>query len=165
MNLQDTIFILLSGIVMLGAFGAVFFRNVFFNALSLGLALFGLAGIFIYLNSDFLAAIQVIIYVGAISIAIIFAIMLSQPMWMRQSLPPRLRTFRSLIVSVIFFALICKILLQADWPIGVTSGDYSLSHIGRLLLTQYVLPFEVVSLILLIAIIGALLISGKRNES
>ena len=162
--IQDGVFFVLAAIVLLGAFLAVTLRNVFHNALGLGLSLFGMAGIFIYLNSEFLAAMQVIIYVGAIAIAIIFAIMLSQPMWLPlKGGPSRLKTARSLAVSVLFFAVLSRILLGAKWPQAAEGpADYSVGRIGELLLNRYLVPFELISLVLLVAIMGALVISREK---
>lgn len=163
--IQDGIFLLISGLVLLGAILAVCLRNVFYNALSLGLALLGIAGLYLYLNSEFVAAMQVIVYVGAVAVAIIFAIMLSQPMSLPQISAPRLRTFRSFTVTVILFALVTKILLGTSWPPAPDAADYSVKGMGEVLLTRYVLPFEVISLILLIAIIGALMISRRKEQT
>src|SRR5205814_231636 len=80
MMITEVIFAVLVAITLIGAILAVALKNVFYNALALILSLFGVATLFIYLNGEFLAIIEVIVYIGAISIAIIFAIMLSRPM-------------------------------------------------------------------------------------
>lgn len=161
--IADIVFIILAGLVLTGGIIAVSLRNVFYNALGMGLSFFGLAGLFIFLNSEFLAAMQVIIYIGAIAIAIIFAIMMSPPMWRAQDGPPRLRTSRSILASVVFFLLVARILLAAKWPSPAGEGDYSAARIGALLLGRYVLPFELVSLVLLVAIIGALVLLDRKR--
>lgn len=163
--IADAVFVLLAAAVLGGALVAVSLRNVYHNALGMGLSLFGIAGLYIYLNAEFLAAMQVIIYVGAIAVAIIFAIMLSRPMWMPQDRAPVSRLLRAGAVSAALFAIVSRILVDADWPVPAGGvEDYSTAGIGAKLLGDYVLPFEVISLVLLVAIIGAIAISRERSE-
>jgi NADH:ubiquinone oxidoreductase subunit 6 (subunit J) len=166
MTLQDAVFILLAGIVLVGAAMAVGFRHVFYNALGMGLSFTGLAGLYVYLNSDFLAAVQIIIYVGAIAIAIIFAIMVSQPMSLPTPHPAGGRIFKAAAVAGAIFVLLIQLLTKAPWPMpSAAPADFSIENIGRLFLTTYLLPFEVVSLVLLLAIVGALVIAHDRGKS
>lgn len=160
----DAVFLAFAATVIGGAVFAVFFKNVFYNALGLGLSLFGVAGLYIYLGSEFLAVMQIIIYVGAIAIAILFAVMLSQPMWIESARTPEPKRLRAAVLAVILFILIARILLSATWPAASETGDYSIARVGELLLTRYLLPFEVISLVLLVAIIGALLISRPEER-
>ena len=165
MTLQDAVFIGIAAIILLGAFLAVWLKNVFHNALSLILCLFGVACLFIYLNSEFLAVMEVIIYIGAISIAIIFAIMLSRP-WSQKTAPRNFKkTVRSILIGWLLFAGLLKTISSSRWPMAATTGNYSIRAIGKSLLTVYALPFEAVSLVLLVAIIGALLISSQKEAS
>ncbi len=159
----DVVFFGIVAITLVGAFLAVSLKNVFHNALALILCLFGVACLFIYLNSEFLAIMEIIIYIGAISIAIIFAIMFSQPMYQKDEKRNPVKIGRSLAIAVVFLGGLLWTLRQAPWPNAGTQGDYSLQAIGKSLLTENILPFEVVSLILVIAIIGALLISNTKE--
>ncbi len=86
-NLATAGFILVVAITILGALIAVGARKIFHNVLGLALAMFGVSGLFVYLNSPFVALMQILIYVGAICIAIIFAVMLSEPQYLPR--PPR----------------------------------------------------------------------------
>ena len=165
MTLADFIFIFCAFITLAGAFLAVSLKNVFYNALALILCLFGVACLFVYLGSDFLAVIEVIVYIGAIAVAILFAIMLSQPMFQKsepRSRPKLIRAF--LLAGALGFGIV-KTLKATVWPTTGTEGDYSIGGIGKTLLTSAVLPFETVSLVLLVAIIGALVISSKVKEN
>ena len=101
--IQDYFFIGFSSILLLAAFLAVWLKNVFYNALALILCLFCVAVLFIFLNCEFLAVIEVIVYIGAISIAIIFAIMLSRPMLQAREKRAPLKTVRSLFISGLLF--------------------------------------------------------------
>lgn len=165
-SLQDIIFFCVAFVTLLGAFLAVWLKNVFHNALSLILCLFGVAALFIFLNAEFLAVIQVIIYIGAISIAIIFAIMLSRP-WFHRSAPrSRIKLVRSVLAGALLFGGLLQLLRLTPWPAAdPAAGDFSMRGIGKSLLTTYALPFEAVSLVLLIAIIGALVVSTSRENS
>ena len=165
MNVRDIIFVGIAFVTLLGAFLAVWLKNVFQNALALILALFGMAALFIYLNAEFLAVVQVIIYIGAISVAIIFAIMLSKP-WFH-SLPPRnpQKMFRAILAAALLFGGLWKLINATQWPLSdPASGDFSMQGMGKALLTTYSLPFEIVSLVLLVAIIGALIISAPDKK-
>ncbi len=164
MMLQDAVFLVITSITLLGAVLAVSLKNVFHNALSLILSLFGVACLFIYLNSEFLAIMEVIIYIGAISVAIIFAIMLSQPgMASREKRRPS-KVFKALAIGALLFGGLIKTLTSAPWPQAGVAGDYSLAAMGKNILTVNALPFEAVSVVLLVAIIGALLLSSKETR-
>lgn len=161
----DAVFVLLALVTLTGAVLAVSLKNVFYNALALILALFGVAGLFIYLNSEFLAIMEVIIYIGAIAIAIIFAIMLSSPM-RKERLPENpAKVVRGLVIAVLFFLGLTQTLRHAQWHLVAADAgdDYSIAAIGKSLLSKNALPFEAVSFILLIAIIGALVISQTKE--
>lgn len=161
--IKDAVFIGVAFLTILGAFLTVWLRNIFYNALGLILALAGMAGLFLYLNCDFLAVMQVIIYIGAISIAIIFAVMLSRPAF-RQSEPrDAFKITRSLAIAALAFGAVWSALRRTTWSLADTSGDYSIRALGRGFLGEYALPFEVVSVVLLVAILGALLLAGKET--
>lgn len=165
MTLTDICFLLIGAMALGGAFLAVGLKNVFYNALGLGLSFFGVAGIFIFLNAEFIAVMQVIIYIGAIAVAIIFAIMMSQPLWIPQpDSGPRM--IRSAVFALLLFGIVSVVLLKAPWPLSPepTLG-YPLNVLGRELLTRAILPFELISLVLLIAILGALLISRETGPT
>ena len=165
MNLQDIVFIGIVGITLLGGVLAVWPENVFYNAMALILCLFGVAGLFIYLNAEFLAVVEVIIYIGAISIAIIFAIMLSKPWSHTHSARSAPKVFRSLLAASLLFFGLNRILHGVTWHPGTVEGDYTMQAIGKSLLSVYALPFEAVSVVLLIAIIGALVISSSKDTA
>ena len=159
--IKDAVFVSFAGLTILGAFCAVWLKNVFYNALGLILSLFGVAALFIFLNSDFLAVMEVILYIGAIAIAIIFAIMLSK-LGLRQNEPRSVvKITRSAAIAALVFILLQRTVRETSWTPASPDGDYLMRAIGKQLLTVYALPFEVVSVVLLVAIIGALLLSGQ----
>lgn len=165
--LGDAIFLFFVAVTILGAVMAVGLKNIFHNALGLALALLGTACIFIFLHAEFLALMQVLIYAGAISIAIIFAVMLSPPL----SLKPRERDFTkillSLLVGLLAFLSLSYVFLQTQWKVVADpdAGDYSVAQLGEVIVKNYGLPFELISVALLVAIIGALVIARENKPS
>jgi NADH-quinone oxidoreductase subunit J len=162
------------GMTLLGAFLAVGLKNIFHNVLGLALALFGVAGIFLYLGSPFVAVMEILIYVGAICIAIVFAIMLGRPLYLGG--PPRgvLKTVLTLAVSGVVFISLMVLILKTQWtpaPVlalaesftfwGLASAGWDVAAIGKSLLTGYALVFELISVVLLVAIIGAVLTAQR----
>lgn len=162
--IADSAFVLFAALTLIGAFGAVALRNVFHNALSLMLALFGVAGLYIFLDAEFLAVMQVIIYIGAISVAIVFAIMLSQPMFRKTKPRSTPKVLRSALLGGALGVALWRVLSTASWPADDRPGA-SISELGRALLGWAIVPFEAVSLVLLVAIIGALVLAGRKADS
>jgi len=160
-------FIMVVGITILGALIAVLARNIFHNVLGLALSLMGVAGLFVFLNSPFVALMEILIYVGAICIAICFAVMLSEPMYLPK--PPRnpLKIQGAILGAGAVFAFLALLMKQTKWtPAVERSNDWSVTTIGHYLLKDYSLIFEVVSLLLLVAMLGSIVIArGGRGSS
>jgi NADH-quinone oxidoreductase subunit J len=143
-----------------GALVAVLPRNIVQNVFGLALSLTGVAGVYVYLNSGFLAVMQVLIYIGAICVAIIFAIMLSEPMQRRLAPRARPKVLLALLVAVAVSGIFGLALSRTALPpavSGAVPGDWSIKHLGLLLFTRYEFMFELISLVLLVAILGAII--------
>jgi NADH-quinone oxidoreductase subunit J len=154
-------FWILVGLTFTGAAIAVFPRNILYNVLGLALALAGVGGFYLFLGSFFIALMQLLIYVGAITIAIVFAIMLSRPLHLEVPKRAVPKVAMAAIASLTFLVAILAVVLRTQWvPAAERSTDWSLETIGHLLLTRYDLVFEVISLVLLVAIIGAIVTAG-----
>ncbi len=148
-----------------GALIAVLPRNILYNILGLILSLTGVAGIFLYLGSPFVALMELLIYVGAICISIVFAIMLSQPLHL--SLPKRHlpKVGGAMVVALFVYSVLFVIISRTVWqPAPQRSTDWSVATIGSYLLTRYDLVFELMSVVLLVAILGAIVISGYTRR-
>jgi NADH:ubiquinone oxidoreductase subunit 6 (subunit J) len=160
-------FFLVVALTLVGAFIAVAARNIFHNVLGLAASLFGVAGLFLYLNSPFVALMEILIYVGAICIAICFAIMLSEPLHLPR--PPRSKTkmLGALVGAGAVFAFLALLVKKTTWvPAMERSKDWSITTIGHYLLTNYALIFELVSLLLLVAMLGAIVTArGGRGKA
>lgn len=124
----------------------------------------GVAGVYYFLNSPFVALMQVLIYVGAVAVTISFAIMLAAPEEHKKLGPAGplvgpLGFATAALLTGGFSILACK----TDWPIMTKINDGSIKTIGIQLLTQYSMVFELISIVLLIAILGALVIARSRR--
>ena len=152
-----------------GALLAVLSTRIIRSVTGLALCSIGLAGLYYFLHSPFLALMEILIYVGAVCVTIIFGVMLSEP---DEPVPQEKRSRElvwgaaALLVSTALFLGVAHLSLTGAWPAPAASAaDGSLRAIGVALLTTYSLPFELISLVLLVAILGALAIArGGRSK-
>jgi NADH-quinone oxidoreductase subunit J len=160
------VFWFLSAVILLSAFLVVSLKNIFHCALALVVCLSGVAGIFILLHAEFLAAAQVLIYVGAVCILMIFAIMLTTNLGKQNVTQTNRNALVAFFVCVMFVLGIWGLLKKTDiweYTTEVLPAQNSLV-IGKLLMTEFMLPFEVVSILLLAAIIGAIVLArGEKS--
>jgi NADH-quinone oxidoreductase subunit J len=153
-----------------GALLAVLSTRIIRSVCGLAVCCIGLAGLYYFLNSPFLALMEILIYVGAVCVTIVFGVMLSEP----DEPSPQEKRHRemlwggvALLVSAAVFWGVSRLGLRGNWPApAVRATDGSVQAIGTALLTTYSLPFELISLVLLVAILGALVIArgGRRPE-
>ncbi len=160
------LFYLFAGVVVSSALLVVFFRNPLSSALALVAALFGVAALFVLLHAYFLAAIQVLVYAGAVMVLFIFIIMM-----MNLDLTTLRKIHYSFtgIVGALFGSYLAAILILRlgyfSEAARATPEDYgSIASIGKLLFTDYQVPFEMTSLLLLVAIIGAVMLAKKEAK-
>jgi NADH:ubiquinone oxidoreductase subunit 6 (subunit J) len=164
--MQQVIFALLAVLTLGAAVMVVTSRRLFHSALWLMLAFLGIAAIFILLNAEFLAVVQVLIYIGAISTLIIFAIMLS-----RSVMDPSEQRFNdqwglvggfAALLFVVLAAIIARVPWQTAGLASVIPPD-SIERLGLGFVGPYVVPFEVASVLLVVAMIGAIIIARERE--
>ncbi len=144
-----------------GAILAVSLKNILHNVLCFAVSLLGVAGIFLFLDAEFLALIQIMIYVGAVVVAITFAVMLSPPMFLKPTPRGKTKILFSLALSMLFFSFFSKALRMTQWS---QTDDYeavSVVDLGMKLMTKFELPFIMVSVALLVAVLGAIITAGK----
>ena len=150
-------FWILAAITVGSAFGVAAVRNLIHAVVFLVLTFMGLAGLYITLSADFIAIVQILIYIGAISVLILFAIVLT-PRAGRHNEESFLR-LPALAVSGLVAAVMIFVALDTDWNIANREGFQSTAtQIGDALLDKYVLPFELASVVLLVAMLGAILL-------
>lgn len=163
--INDIAFYCVAALTILPAIMVVRSRNIFHGGLALAATFTGVAGLYLLLSAEFLAVSQMLIYTGAISVLLLFAIMMTQrvnnpavPVFNRQ------RIAAVLVVGALTF--IVFIALRAT-PWSIQPPDFSqnpLPQIGTLLLGPWVLPFELVSVVLLAALVGAVIIAKKEER-
>ena len=150
-------FWLLAGLTVGSALGVVAVRDLIRALVLLITSFLGIAGLYITLSADFVAVAQVLIYAGAISILLIFAIMLT-PLAGRQNAETFLQVPALLLAGLVAFT-IGLVSLETDWSIAERGGfEETASAIGEALLDKYVLPFEMASVLLLVAMLGAIVL-------
>lgn len=164
--MAQVIFIILSILILGCALVVVTNRNLFLSALFLAFTFVGVAGVYLMLQAEFLAGIQILVYVGAIVTLIIFAIMLS-----RDLADPLARVLNrqwrpAAAVALASFAALFMVLLRVPWPVTTaTPPDDMIAELGKQMVSvNYVLPFEVVSVLLLAALVGSIIIAREREQ-
>jgi len=165
MSYEEVIFYFVAALTVLGGLGVVLARNVVHSALFLIVALLAVAAVFILLSAEFLAIVQVLIYGGAVTILILFAMMLTRVRDMPGALDGPQRPFAALAAAA-FLALSILAVVSTEWP-GETEEItvIAFSDLGDKLFRNWAAPFEVASLVLLVALIGAIILArGEEGE-
>ncbi|MEH2072841.1 MAG: NADH-quinone oxidoreductase subunit J [Nostoc sp.] len=155
------------GVMMIGAaLGVVLFSNIVYSAFLLGGVFISIAGIYLLLNADFVAAAQILIYVGAVNVLILFAIMLVNKREDFVAFPNSwVRKLLTGLVSVGLFGLLSTMVLATPWAYStapVAGGTSSIILIGEHFFTDFLLPFELASILLLIAMVGAIILARRE---
>jgi len=161
-GVQSAVFYILSAIIVGSAILVVTLKNIFHSLLFLVLTFFSVAGIYVLLHAEFLAAVQVLIYVGAITVLLIFAIMMTAQIHSPALRQTNEQVIPGIVVVGILLAVTLMVLGNTVWRVSEKlSEPQSVNFIGKSLLTTYVLPFEVVSVVLITALIGAIIIARR----
>ncbi len=191
MVFEDVIFWVLAVGSVAAALGVVLLRDIFRAALLLVVVFLAVAGFFVMMNAEFLAVVQVLIYAGAVAVLIIFAIMLTREV-QRGNLANRLTSPAAVLFPVLLLVALVFVAVDTDWKLlsdqpqelqervemvqansiaGIPEeqraeigGPAERSGIGELLISNFVLPFEIASVLLLAAIIGALVLVRERQS-
>jgi len=164
-------FYIISFVTIISAVLVVTLKNLFHSALFLILCLFAVAGVFIICDADFLAGVQVLVYVGGIAVLMIFAIMLTAGITKMGVKQHNEQIAMGALVAFCFLLVVLggvskTMAVRGGFPLAVNpSITGSTTHsLGKLLLTDFVLPFELVSVLLLAALIGAVVLAKKDGE-
>ncbi len=163
------LFFYFGGMTVAGAIVAVSAPNLVYSALALLLTFIHIAGIYILLNAEFIAAVQIIVYAGAILVLYLFVLMLFNPKQERHYIHKQYKAgiFLALVVMFLMvFAGYKTEILSLGGPVTVESVR-AMGHtrvIGNALYTDYIFPFEIASLILLVAMFGAILLAGRGQR-
>jgi NADH-quinone oxidoreductase subunit J len=159
--LAGIVFLGLIVVTLVGAGIATLTERLIHSVAGLALCFIGVAGLYYYLNSPFIALMQILIYIGAVCVTIVFAVMLAEP-----QLSNRISKRNPLSGPVAFIAAgvmtwgLAALAFSVKWPAPLRRvNDGSLPFVGKSLLTTYSMSFELISVILLVAIIGALVLA------
>jgi len=158
------VFVLLAAGVVVGSLGVVLLPNIVYSAFLLGGVFLSVAGLYLLLNASFIAAAQVLIYVGAVNVLILFAIMLvnkREPMADAPGLG--LRRLLSSGVCAGLLWLLLRVAYTTPWatPGPTPLGEDAVVRLGEHFFTDYLLPFELASVLLLMAMIGAIVLARR----
>jgi NADH-quinone oxidoreductase subunit J len=157
---------LVMGLSVLAALGAVLFRNIFHAALAFVVTLLGIAALYFALKAEFLAVVQILIYVGAVMTLIIFAIMLTHRISDYAITRDNSLSISAFVVSSALLVLLHQVFFKTSWNLRQENAApfVRTEDLGKALLGEYVFPFEVISVLLIAALIGAIVVAKRDKE-
>ena len=165
MTAYQIIFYILAAFILITALLAVTSRKIFRSAIWLLFALIGIAGLYFWMEVEFIAAVQIVVYVGGIVVLIIFSIFLTQQSGKEMAKPPLLRTIAGALAVLFGFAFTAVLIRQNSFIGNDGAFSTDMNRIGNALISTeengFALPFEVVSILLLAAMIGCIVIALK----
>lgn len=165
MNLYDIIFYLFAIIVVLSAGFVVTTRNIVHSAFFLVFTFCGIAGIYVLLAADFLAIVQILVYVGGIMILLLFGVMLTNKITSVEIKTGTIHLLPASIAIGILLGLVMSIMWWTPWRSEISVNPITTTKdIGTLLINDYVLIFELLGILLLVALIGAASIARRERE-
>ena len=166
-TLSAVLFYVFSGLTAAGALGVVLSRNIVRTAVCLLFTLIGVAGLYFLLSAEFLAAVQLVVYAGGTLILIVFGVMLTSKSPFSRFEPKLGEIIVALSIgSILLVALIAGILRTHFASNAIDASAYPVDKLGQTLLGDYLVPFELSSVLLLVVMIGAAyLAKGRRRET
>lgn len=160
MNLGEIIFLITIVATLGGAAMAVLSGSIIYAMMGLVTTMFGIAGLYVYLNSPFLSMMQILIYVGAVSVLIAFAIMLIGPLYRKPKEWTTVGKFvAALGVALVSLFMFVRFVMETFPRVENPSFKITTKEIGRLFFNNLVLPFELISLLVVVAILGAIMLA------
>ena len=161
------VFYALAGLAVLGALGVVLGRNIVHSALCLTASFIGVGCLYIFLSADFMGAVQILVYGGAVAILIVMAIMLTRREDMAHSNPSRSlpHQLAALVVAGMFLLAMAAVALMSPFQTAPADLGDTVTGLADLMLTKYELPFEIAAVLLLVAMIGAIILAKGVDES
>ena len=160
--MADIVFWIIASITVISAAFVVLNNQLLYSAVALLITLFGVAGLYVFLWADFIAGVQLIVYIGGILVLIIFGIMLTNRISSVRLSQTNVQQGIGAVVSLWLLILISLVISKTPWlQLEAVEPISTVNNIGVLLLTKYLLPFEAASLLLLGALIGAAVLSRE----
>lgn len=162
---SPVVFWIVAGITIVAALAVVNLTNLVHSALWLIVAFIGVAATYLILEAEFLAAVQVLVYAGAISILIVFGVMLTRRGDIRESNLFTKYRFSGGMVSLALMLVTVTMISKAQWNVDVTPmPDNNIGLLAQHLLGQYVISLEVVAILLLVTLVGAIIIAKEVRD-
>lgn len=162
MSYYNILFYVFAFVIVASAIIVVFSKNIVYSAVALFATLFGVAGVFVLLYADFLALTQILVYIGGILVLIIFGIMLTGHITDVNMPTKNLNQLPAVLFSIVLMGILIYTITSTVWKTGtVVKNEITINQIGKFLMTDYLLPFEVASIVLLVALVGAAMYSRK----
>jgi NAD(P)H-quinone oxidoreductase subunit 6 len=164
-GVQFVTFLILAGMMIITALGVVLLSNIVYSAFLLGGVFISVSGLYLLMNADFVSAAQILVYVGAINVLILFAIMLVNKQ--EDFIPVKGKLIRQGATAVVcfgIFALLGTMVLITPWaisPISPAVVENTLVTIAEHFFSDYLLPFELASVLLLMAMVGAIVLARR----
>lgn len=164
MSITLVFFYLYAAIAIVGAVGLVTAHRLIHAVLSLFATLFAIAALYLVLGSEFLAAMQLFVYGGAITVLVLFVLMLTRPSEEQVSTSSRFTRIAALGLCVVFFGVLATTVGTATWG-DLPTQPHDTASLAQILFSRYVLPFEVAGLVLTIALIGAIVLAREEGDA
>ena len=162
--MDNVAFGLIVALTLGSAFVVVLSQQLLYSAIALLFTLFGIAGLYIFMWADFMAGVQIIVYIGGILVLLIFGIMLTNKISYVYISHTSLQKSVGAVIALGVLGLLIPMILNTSWyQLSSKEPSQTADSIGRLLMMEYLLPFEVASLLLLGALIGAAMLSRNTN--
>ena len=158
-------FVIIAAWILVCGLGVVLFRKIVYSAVSMVMCFLGVAGAYALLNAELVAVIQILVYVGAISVVVLFAIMLTESQGTEYKLFFNRQTILAAPLAVATAVVLTVLLVSSEIAdVGEKSQNLGLRQLSEMLFNRYVFPFELVSLVLLAAMIGAIVLARGTGE-
>ena len=166
MDLYTIAFYLFAAVTLISASVVVFSKNIIYSAFGLLFAFFGVAGLYVLLMADFIALTQLMIYVGGILVLILFGVMLTTRVISVDMRTGTIQTLPAVLVVAALSGTLVGVFWTTDWRVMPSFAGFEKTapSIGELLLTSYLLPFEIASVVLLVALVGAAMIARREKK-
>lgn len=165
MNYTVVLFYIFALITIGSAVFLVTTKNIMYSAVALFISLFSIAILYILLRADFIAVTQVMVYVGGILVLLLFGIMLTRKVTEVDITTTTLNMIPSIIFAVGITAILVVLMLTTKWNMKAPlNNEATVNQIGKMMLSGYLLPFEVASIVLLVALIGAAMYARKTKQ-
>ncbi|NLK50864.1 MAG: NADH-quinone oxidoreductase subunit J [Syntrophomonadaceae bacterium] len=165
MSVSAIVFWIIAAVILGSAISVVTAHNLVHAAFFMVLTFFGVSGLYVLLEADFLAVVQILIYVGAVAVLIVFGVMLTQRKEMAQTNAFSRHKWVAAFLVILLQILFGYAVTHTPWlVVDEAAPDTTVGLLGEMMLTELVIPFEAVGILLLVAVVGAIILTkGARR--